>query len=62
MSISGKSEQNFFCPQVPSLPPFDSYIHANYAIYLPGDQVILDDRPPTEIGDLTWDAHGCDDQ
>lgn len=47
---------------VPSLPPFKSYVHANYALWLNNSQIILDERPPTDIGDLTWDAHGCVDQ
>ena len=47
--------------QVSSLPPFTSYVHANYPIWLHNHQVILDDRPPTDIGSLTWAAHGCDD-
>jgi hypothetical protein len=48
--------------QVPSLPPFRAYLHANYALWLNDNQLLLEERPPTEISDLSWDKHGCDDQ
>ena len=51
----------FLVLQVPSLPPFRSYLHANYALWL-NNGLILDERSPTDISDLTWDEHGCDDQ
>lgn len=47
---------------VPSLPPFRAYLHANYALWLNDDQLLLEERSPAEISDLTWDKHGCDDQ
>lgn len=49
-------------PQVPSLPPFSRYLHADFALWIDGGAILMDERPPTEIDDLTWDDHGCEDQ